>query len=67
MICIVNVGPHTEDLGGERMYEVRINNNVITTFKHKRIDGLGACLLAASEAVDKKIWEDGYKIMIGGE
>jgi hypothetical protein len=30
MIAIINKGPHTNDIGGERNYEVRINNNSIT-------------------------------------
>jgi hypothetical protein len=37
MIAIVNVGPHDDaDLMGERTYEVRINEQVITTFRHRR-------------------------------
>lgn len=52
MIAIVNVGPHNNpDLGGERNYEVRINHTVITTFKHKRRDGLATCLSLAADAV----------------
>lgn len=58
MIAIINKGPHTKDLGGERNYEVRINDAVICTFKHKRFYGLAACLRAAAEAVDEKKWQD---------
>lgn len=59
MIAIVNVGPHDDaDPMGERTYEVRINKQVITTFRHKRSDGLGRCLLAASKAVEKQKWMD---------
>lgn len=59
MIAIVNVGPHNDaDPMGERTYEVRINAQVITTFRHKRSDGLGRCLLAASKAVEKQKWMD---------
>ena len=48
MIAIVNIGGGDESNPlGERTYEVRINRDVITTFKHKRSDGLGACLLEA--------------------
>jgi hypothetical protein len=52
MIAIVNVGPFDdEDAGGIRDYEVRINSTVITTFQHKRSDGLAVCLEKASAAV----------------
>lgn len=57
MIAIVNVGPHDDPNPlGERTYEVWINSKVITTFRHKRGDGLGQCLLAASKAVEKQKW-----------
>jgi hypothetical protein len=57
MIAIVNVGGGDEsDPFGERTYEVRINREVITTFKHKRGDGLGICLLKASKAVERSKW-----------
>jgi hypothetical protein len=57
MIAVVNVGGGDEsDPLGERTYEVRINREVITTFKHKRSDGLGACLLEASKAVERSKW-----------
>lgn len=52
MIAIVNVGPHTNAPGGERNYEVRINRDVIATFKHRRADGLATCLRRAAKAVD---------------
>lgn len=52
MINIVNVGPHDDpDPTGWRNYEVRINHEVITTFKHKREHGLARCLRDASNAV----------------
>ena len=52
MIAIVNVGPHGDpDKLGVRTYEVRINAEVICTFRHRRADGLGRCLLEASQAV----------------
>jgi len=57
MIAIVNVGPHDDpNLLGERSYEVRINRSIIATFRHRRGDGLGACLLAAAKAVEKQKW-----------
>lgn len=57
MIAIVNIGGGDESNPlGERTYEIRINRDVITTFKHKRGDGLGACLLEASKAVERSKW-----------
>lgn len=57
MIAIVNIGGGDESNPlGERTYEVRINREVIATFKHKRSDGLGACLSAASKAVERSKW-----------
>jgi len=51
MISIVNMGPHdTGDPAGIRTYELRINREVIATFRHRRSDGLAACLRKASEA-----------------
>lgn len=53
MIAIVNVGPHVVgDPLGERTYEVRINREVVTTFKHVRGEGLAVCLRKAADAVD---------------
>ena len=55
MIAIVNVGPHDDpDPTGWRNYEVRINHEVIATFRHKRECGLARCLQAASDAVLEK-------------
>lgn len=54
MIAIVNIGPFDDpDPTGERAYEVRINREVITTFRHHRGDGLATCLKKASKAVKK--------------
>ena len=59
MIAIVNVGPLDDPNPlGERTYEVRINREVIATFRHKRADGLAKCLMAASAAVEEKKWRD---------
>ena len=64
MIAIVNMGPHdAHDPMGERTYEVRINAEVICTFRHRRSDGLGACLLAASKAVERKKWQDAERLL----
>jgi len=55
MIAIVNMGATEEggmsDPGGLRTYEVRINQQVVCQFKHKRIDGLAVCLEKAAKAV----------------
>ena len=53
MIYIQNMGPRTEDPGGERNYEVRINAKVICKFKHARKDGLAVCLKKAATAVEE--------------
>ena len=53
MIAIVNVGPHDDpDPAGWRNYEVRINREVIATFRHKREHGLARCLRMAAAAVE---------------
>ena len=55
MIAIVNVGPHDDpDPTGWRNYEVRINHEVIATFRHRREHGLARCLRMAAAAVDKE-------------
>ena len=53
MIAIINVGPHDDpDPTGWRTYEVRINREVIATFRHKRDHGLARCLRVAAAAVE---------------
>ena len=53
MIAIVNVGPHDDpDPTGYRNYEVRINHEVIATFRHRREHGLARCLRMAAAAVE---------------
>ena len=53
MIAIVNIGPHDDpDPTGWRHYEVRINREVIATFRHKRDHGLARCLRMAAAAVE---------------
>lgn len=47
MIAIVNIGGNME---GVCKYELRVNQTVITTFKHNRKHGLAICLLAAAYA-----------------
>lgn len=65
MIAIVNVGPikgETNPLG-EHRYQVRINQQVVTTFTHHRANGLAQCLLLAAEAVKKKRGEDLMRLL----
>jgi len=64
VIAIVNVGPHDDpDKLGVRTYEVRINADVVCTFRHRRADGLGRCLLEASKAVERQKWEQAARIL----
>ena len=64
MIAIVNVGPHDDpDKLGVRTYEVRINSDVVCTFRHRRADGLGRCLLEASKAVERQRWAEAGRIL----
>ena len=64
MIAIVNLGPHRKaDPLGVRTYSLRINENEIVRFKHRRSDGLGACLLAAAKAVEKQKWETENRLL----
>lgn len=59
MIAIVNMGGgDPDDILGWREYEVRINREVITTFCHKRGDGLAVCLQKAASAVESKKWRN---------
>jgi hypothetical protein len=53
-LYIQNMGPHDDpDKLGERIYELRDTNGLLTTFRHQRRDGLSACLRAAADAVDR--------------
>ena len=55
MIAIVNIGPHDDpDPTGWRNYEVRINREVIATFRHKREHGLARCLRMAAASVEAR-------------
>lgn len=49
MIAIVNVDKKPRATGWHD-YEIRINKQVLATFRHKREDGLSKCLALASEA-----------------
>lgn len=58
-------------LGGNPMgvceYEIRINADRITTFKHSRPNGLRACLLAAADAVERQKWRDIETFLLAAE
>ena len=63
MIAIVNIGPHDDpDPTGWRTCEVRVNHEVIATFRHKREGGLVRRLRLASEAVLEKQMNDYAKV-----
>lgn len=38
---------------GWRKYQLNINSETITTYEHRRGDGLAACLRAAADAVER--------------
>ena len=66
MIAIVNIGPHDDpDPTGWRNYEVRINREVIATFRHKRDHGLARCLRMAAAAVEGRAGEKVASIFWG--
>lgn len=58
MIYIINKGatnPSEEyDPGGERNYEVGINQTPFATFTHRREDGLATCLRKAADAIERE-------------
>ena len=49
MLAIVNKG---ELPNGNHTYNIQVNNQLITTFEHKRSDGMVACFRRAAEAVE---------------
>ena len=52
MIVIANVSPYSRKTGWHE-YEVRINQEIITRFRHLREEDLATCLRLAADAVDK--------------
>ncbi len=66
MIAIVNVSEHDSPFGIHD-YELRINAKVIARFKHKREEGLAACLKEAAKAAEKAAenvkWEKTIQII----
>jgi len=63
MIAIVNITPNPKPFGVHR-YSVRINQEEIFQFDHKREDDLATCLSRASMAAERKKWEDIEKILL---
>lgn len=55
MIAIINIDKNLRQFGVHD-YQIKINSMDICQFKHKREDGLAACLLAASKAVEENKW-----------
>lgn len=51
MICIVNVSNELKPYGLHQ-YEVRVNQETIVRFSHKREDDLAECLRRAADAVE---------------
>lgn len=62
MIAIVNVSKEPKAIGWQD-YEVRINAQVVATFRHKREEGLTKCLQEAAKAVEKEKWTAFVKAM----
>lgn len=48
---------------GYELLTLRINSDVIATFKHKRGDGLAKCLMLAAAAEECRKWEFAAKIV----
>lgn len=52
MITIVNISPKAQAAtSGVCLYEVRVGSTTIVRFRHRRSQGLSACLERASHAV----------------
>ena len=60
VVKIQNISPHNSPFG-QHEYEVRINQEVITTFTHKREEGLATCLRRAAGAVERAKWLEAQK------
>lgn len=61
MIAIINIG--NENKAGETKYQVKVNSQLITTFFHKRSDGMAICLEKASKAVEKQKHLELFKLL----
>jgi hypothetical protein len=70
MIAIINKGPvnkNRDAITGWHKYDIYINKQYITSFNHKRIDMLAACLDHAAMAVRKKDYEDFQRVYTAHE
>lgn len=47
---------------GEADYQLLLNGEVMSEFKHNRQDGLKQCLIDAAESVDSGAWERTSKV-----
>lgn len=50
-VIIENMGP-TGAHDDERFYRIRVNQDIIARFTHRRGEGLAACLRKAADAVE---------------
>lgn len=62
VICIANISKTLSRVGWQD-YELRVNDKVIATFRHKREDGLTKCLQLATEAAERSKWQTYVKLM----
>lgn len=63
MIAIVNTKIDEKNPMAWAEYEVRINRDVIATFRHERRNGLAQCLIAAAKAVEQAKWRDVERLL----
>ena len=54
MIAIINIDPNLRKTG-EHLYQIKINNSPVITFKHNREEDLATCLKKAYKAVDRMV------------
>jgi len=59
-IIITNIGGNPL---GESVYEVKINDKLITRFTHWRQSGLANCLTTAAKAVERSNWITLHEMM----
>ena len=52
MIAVMNISPYSRKAGWHE-YEIRINQEIIVRFLHRREENLAVCLRKAADAVDQ--------------
>lgn len=62
-IIIRNISPDPIPHHGACEYELRINDQVITHFSHRRTDGLTVCLQKAAEAAERAKWARVHELL----